>query len=227
MGPSGAGKSTIIALANGLVLPSDGSVHTLGVDSRALGRSAHRTVREQIGTVHQDFALVGPLRVAHNVAAGRLGRWGRLRTLASLIRLAEAHEVAAALDRVGIADKLWERADQLSGGQQQRVAIARVVFQQPRLVLADEPVSNLDPARSKSVLDVLLEVVEEEPGRTLVASLHDADLALSHCQRVVGLRDGRVQWDLPAASVTAEMLADLYAFEDVEADGPEERGTTT
>ena len=160
-----------------------------------------------------DFALVGPLRVAHNVAAGRLGDMGRIRALGTLLRRRGVPEVAAALDRVGIGDKVWERADQLSGGQQQRVAIARVVHQQPTLVLADEPVSSLDPARSKSVLDVLVELIEADPDRTLVASLHDAGLALSHCERVVGLRDGVVQFDLPSASVTDEMLADLYAFE--------------
>lgn len=214
VGPSGAGKSTIISLANGLVLPTAGSVQVLGTDTRELGRRRQRPVRRRIGTVHQDFALVGPLRVAHNVAAGRLGYWGRARALRSLLRPTNLGLIVDALDRVGIADKVWERADQLSGGQQQRVAIARVVFQRPSLVLADEPVSSLDPARSKSVLDVLVELVEIEPDRTLVTSLHDAGLALSHCERIVGLRDGTVEFDLPAASVTDEMLADLYALED-------------
>lgn len=213
VGPSGAGKSTIIALANGLVQPSSGVVRTLGVDSRSLPERRHRHVRRRVGTVHQDFALVGPLRVAHNVAAGRLGTWGRLRALRSLVRPADVDEIADALDRVGIADKLWERADQLSGGQQQRVAIARVVFQQPNLLLADEPVSSLDPARSKSVLDVLVEVVEPQAEGAFVTSLHDAGLALSHCDRVVGLRDGRVCFDRPSASVTPDMLDELYAFE--------------
>lgn len=223
VGPSGAGKSTIIAVANGLVMPTEGTARTLGVDTKVLARRRHRKVRRRIGTVHQGFALVGPLRVAHNVAAGRLGDWGRVRALLSLVRPAHVDELAAALDRLGIADKLWERADQLSGGQQQRVAIARVVFQQPTLLLADEPVSSLDPARSKSVLDVLVEIVESDDDRCLVTSLHDADLALSHCERVVGLRDGRVSFDLPAAAVTEDMLAALYAFED-EGAIVEERG---
>lgn len=217
VGPSGAGKSTIISLANGLVLPTGGSVHTLGVDTRSLADRRHRDVRRQVGTVFQDFALVGPLRVAHNVAAGRLGEWSRLRALASLFRPREVPQIAAALERVGIADKLWERADQLSGGQQQRVAVARVAFQAPRLLLADEPVSSLDPAWSNLVLEVLVESVESAPGRTLVTSLHDADLALRHCERIVGLRDGRVHFDLPAASVSAGMLTDLYAFEETDA----------
>lgn len=216
VGPSGAGKSTFVALANGLVLPTEGTVEVFGVDTRVLGQRRHRPTRRRIGTVHQSFALVGPLRVAHNVAAGRLGEWGRLQALRSLVRVRDVDAIAATLDRVGIGDKLWDRADQLSGGQQQRVAIARALFQHPELLLADEPLSSLDPTRSKSILQVLVDACSDGDERTLVASLHDAPLATSHAERIIGLREGRVAFDLPATDVTESLLEDLYV---IEADG--------
>ena len=214
VGPSGAGKSSILAVANGLVLPSSGRAEVFGVETTVLSRREHRATRRRIGTVHQDFALVGSLRVLHNVAAGRLGTWGRMRAIRSLIRPTDRDEIHAVLERVGIAEKIWHRTDQLSGGQQQRVAIARLLFQQPDLLLADEPVSSLDPTRSKSVLDVLVEACDAHPGRALVTSIHDAPLAVSHFTRVIGLRDGRTVFDEPTRNVTPEMLDRLYAFED-------------
>ena len=213
VGPSGAGKSTIIAVINGLVLPSSGVASAFGVDTRVLGRREHRATRRRIGTVHQDFALVGSLRVAHNVAAGRLGHWTQLEALRSLVRPSHRAEIIEVLEQVGIAQKLWDRTDNLSGGQQQRVAIARVLFQRPDLMLVDEPVSNLDPARSKGVLDVLVGACEADPDRALVASIHDAPLAVSHFTRVVGLRDGTMVFDMAARRVTPDLLDDLYAFE--------------
>lgn len=215
VGPSGAGKSTMIGLANGLTLPSQGRVEVLGVDTRELGRRRHRSTRARVGTVHQDFALVDSLRVVHNVAAGRLGTWGPWRALRSLLRPRDVEEISQVLHRVGVGDKIWERTANLSGGQKQRVAIARALFQQPVLFLADEPASNLDPTRSKSVLDILVEAAEVDD-RALVTSLHDAPLAQSHCQRVIGLAEGRVVFDLPAGEVTEELLVDLYALEDPE-----------
>jgi phosphonate transport system ATP-binding protein len=213
VGPSGAGKSTFISLANGRVLPSRGSVEVLGQDTTELARRRHRPTRRRIGTVYQNFALVGPLRVVHNVAAGRLGYWGRARALRSLVRPVDTDAIADALERVGIADKLWDRADQLSGGQQQRVAVARTLFQEPDLLLADEPVSSLDPARSEAILQVLGESCADDPGRTLVVSLHDPLLAAVHADRIIGLRGGRVEFDLAAGDVTPTVLADLYSFE--------------
>lgn len=213
VGPSGAGKSTLIGLANGLRLPTEGRVEVFGVDTRELGRRNHRPTRRRVGTVHQGFALVGPLRVAHNVAAGRLGSWGALRALRTLIRPSDSGAIAQVLTEVGIPEKIWDRTDQLSGGQQQRVAIARLLFQGADLMLADEPVSSLDPANSKAMLEVLREVCNAHAGRTLVASLHDAPLALSHCDRVIGLRDGRIEFDAPANSLDETDLAELYAFE--------------
>jgi len=213
VGPSGAGKTTVIGLANGTVAPTSGTVAILGVDSQSINRREHRSTRHRVATVYQDFALVPSLRVAHNVAAGRLGAWSALHALKSLVSPSERDAVYSVLEQVGIAEKLWERTDNLSGGQQQRVAIARALFQEPDLLLADEPVSNLDPTRSKSVLDTLLLAVEAVSVRTLIASIHDAPLALSHFGRVVGLRAGRLVFDLAVAEVTPDILDDLYAFE--------------
>ena len=216
IGPSGAGKSTILRLAAGLTLPTSGSVRVLGVESDQLGRRTNRNLRSRIGIISQDFALVGPLRVASNVAAGRLGAASWVRAVLSVVKPGPIDEIAATLDSVGIADKVWERADQLSGGQQQRTAIARALFQRPDLLLADEPVSALDPARSDAVMAVLAngETKGETGRRAVVASMHDAPLALDHCDRIIGLRDGQLQFDKPSNEVTDAMLAELYLIEE-------------
>ena len=218
IGPSGAGKSTILRLAAGLTLPSTGTTRVFDIGTAELGRRAHRQQRRRIGIISQDFSLIGPLRVASNVAAGRLGTASWLRAARTVMRPGPIDEIGAALDAVGIADKIWERADQLSGGQQQRTAIARALFQQPDLVLADEPVSALDPARSDAVMHVLAPPAADGANRTLIASMHDAPLALRHCDRIVALRDGRVRFDLPAAEVTEPMLDDLYRIDPAAAD---------
>lgn len=220
IGPSGAGKTTILSLANGLVMPTSGRVEIMGVDSAEMGKRVHRETRRLVGTIPQGNALVGPLRVAQNVASGRLGQWGLLQSLRSLARPADIEEIVAVLTQVGIPEKLWERADQLSGGQQQRVAIARALFQGARLLLADEPVSSLDPARSAAVLEVLEQTVpsangptNDTEGRALLASLHDAPLALRFCTRIIALRNGKVEFDKPVGDVDEAELEFLYEID--------------
>ena len=209
VGPSGAGKSTLLGLATGAVLPDAGSVEVLGQPLAGLSASSLRAVRRRVGMIHQHLDLVGPLRVVHNVNAGRLGTWSRRRALRSLLRPVAVAEVSEVLARVGIADKLQERTDRLSGGERQRVALARVLVQDPELVLADEPVSSLDPAHAEEVLDLLTECVAER-GAALLVSLHDFELARRRCDRVVGMRDGRVAFDLPAVEVTVDHARALY-----------------
>jgi phosphonate transport system ATP-binding protein len=226
IGPSGAGKTTVLSLANALVMPTAGRVEIMGVDTKELGNRSNRDVRRMVGTIPQGNALVGPLRVAQNVASGRLGQWGFVQALRSLVRPRDIEEIVAVLTQVGISEKLWERADQLSGGQQQRVAIARALFQGARLLLADEPVSALDPARSASVLEVLERAVPngvvagdvagvDSPagGRALIASLHDAPLALRFCTRVIALRDGKVEFDKPVTKVAQGEVDFLYEID--------------
>lgn len=209
VGPSGAGKTTLLNLCIAAVAPTTGSVSVLGHDLAAASPAELRALRRRIGTVYQQLHLVGPLRVVHNVNAGRLGSWTTARALRSLVRPVEVTTARDALARVGIADKLYERTDSLSGGEQQRVALARVLVQQPELILADEPVASLDPARAEEVMN-LLGTVLVDGTRTLMVSLHDFDLARRRCDRVVGLRDGGIAFDLPASEVTDDVGTTLY-----------------
>ncbi len=212
VGPSGAGKTTVLRLCTASVASSRGTVTVLGQDLRTANAAQLRDVRRRVGTVYQQLHLVGPLRVVHNVNGGRLGGWTRRRALRSLVSPVDVDVVHRALDRVGIADKLSERTDRLSGGEQQRVALARVLVQDPELILADEPVSSLDPARAEEVMDLLSEVVADR-SRTLLVSLHDFTLARRRCDRVVGVRRGRVVFDCPASEVTDDMGSALYRID--------------
>lgn len=211
VGPSGAGKSTLLGLCNGTVIPTQGRVEVLGEDLHALRSRARRLLRSRVATVHQRLHLVGPIRVVHNVNAGRLGSWPWWKSLFSLVRPLGTGEVVAALADMGVAHKVNERTDRLSGGEQQRVALARVVVQNPELVLADEPVSSLDPGRAREVMELLTLLAED--GRTLVVSLHAFELAREYCDRVVGLRDGRVLFDRPASEVDEALAAQLYRID--------------
>ncbi len=166
----------------------------------------------QVGTIHQQFHLVDNLRVIHNVNAGHLGRWSLARALVSLLWPLETRKALAALEQVGIGETLYARTGQLSGGQQQRVALARVLVQNPRAILADEPVSSLDPERSREIMDLLRDL-SRETGMTLVTSIHAVAFARSHFGRVIGLRAGRILFDRPAAEVTPAMIDALYRIE--------------
>ncbi|WP_197677190.1 phosphonate ABC transporter ATP-binding protein [Friedmanniella luteola] len=212
VGPSGAGKSTLLALCTAAVRPTSGTVEVLGQDLTSATPRQLAAVRRRVGALYQRLHLVGRLRVVHNVNAGRLGAWPWWRALLSLVRPLEVAAARQALARTGIEALVDARTDELSGGEQQRVALARLLVQDPELVLADEPVSSLDPARAEEVLRLLGETATGRE-RTLLVSLHDVDLALRHCDRVVGVRAGRVVFDLPAAAVTADLRRQLYAFE--------------
>jgi phosphonate transport system ATP-binding protein len=209
VGASGAGKSTLLGVVNGTVPPTAGSVRVLGADPAGLRGRELRRLRARVGTVHQHLELVGPLRVVHNVNAGRLAAWSPMRAAWSLFRPQGADDVAAALARVGLADRLYARTDRLSGGQRQRVALARLLVQRPELVLADEPASALDPALADTALELLGELAADRGG-ALLACLHDPALALRHCDRVVGLVDGRIVLDSPAAALSARDLDGFY-----------------
>lgn len=213
IGPSGAGKSTLINLLNGTLLPTQGEVWVLGRNLARLHSQSLRQVQRQIGTIYQQFHLVDNLRVIHNINAGHLGHWSVVRAAVSLIFPLELETAAQALTKVGIPEKLYERTDRLSGGQQQRVAIARVLVQNPAAILADEPISHLDPERSREIMQ-LLRQLSQDSGKTLVTSLHAVEYARSHFQRLIGLRQGRILFDAPTEVVTSEMIEDLYRTED-------------
>lgn len=212
VGPSGAGKSTLLNLLNGSLRPSEGIMRALGLDLAQLSPKMLRQVQRQIGFVYQQFHLVDNLRVVHNVNAGALGRWSLLKAAWSLVWPQEVERAAQALTQVGIPEKLYARTDQLSGGQQQRVALARVLVQNPVAILADEPISNLDPERGREIMDLLFRL-SEEMGKTLVVSLHTIEYAYTHCHRIIGLREGSVLFDAPPAEVTPAMVTALYRIE--------------
>ena len=212
VGPSGAGKSTLLAVCGGSLRPDVGDVEVLGERLTGLSAGSLREVRRRVGVIHQRLHLVGQLRVVHNVNAGHLGRWSTWQALTSLVRPRQLQMAREALDRTGIAHTLFARTDELSGGEQQRVALARVLVQDPDLVLADEPVSSLDPARADEVMRLLCQTVAT-PARTLLVSLHDFDLAVRRCDRVVGIDDGRIRFDLPAAEVDSGLRDALYALD--------------
>jgi phosphonate transport system ATP-binding protein len=209
LGSSGAGKSTLLALLSGSLEPTAGSVEVFGENPAELSGVRRRLLQRRIGSIHQDLALIEQVRVLHNVNAGRLGEWSTARALASLVWPRSLGAVRDALDHVDLGWALHERTERLSGGERQRVAVARLLVQAPELVLADEPVSSLDPVRAEGVLGLL---GTSTAVRTLVASLHQPELAGEHCTRVVGLRAGQVVFDRPSADVSDTALHDLYAL---------------
>ena len=212
IGPSGAGKTSLLRVAAASLRPSGGRVDMLGAHPWQVGPGELRRLRARIGVIHQAPPIPPRLRVVTAVLAGRLGTWtiGRaLRSLAYPSDIAGAREALAGLD---LADRLFDRCDRLSGGELQRVGIARVLYQRPALLLADEPVSALDPSLSEMAIGQLI-AQSEAHGTTLVASLHAVDLALRWFPRIVGLRAGEVAFDRPAGEVTTSMLHELYANE--------------
>lgn len=211
IGPSGAGKSTLLNLLNGTLAPSSGCVMVLGQNLQQLNGRQRRQVQHRIGTIYQQHHLVTNLSVVHNVNAGHLGRWSLAQAAWSLVWPQAIKPAAEALDRVGIKEKLYMRVDHLSGGQQQRVAIARVLVQDPIVILADEPIASLDPARSQDLMG-LLQQLTETTGKTLVVSLHDIEFAFRYCTRLIGLRAGQMMWDAPPHQVSDRMIQALYAL---------------
>ena len=210
IGPSGAGKTSLLGLLGTAHAPSGGRVEVLGGEPARLTPGALRRLRTRLGTVHQAPPIPARQRAVTAVLAGRLGRWPAWKALASLFYPQDIAGARTALARVDLADKLFQRCDRLSGGQLQRVGIARVLYQQPELILADEPVSALDPALARATIGLLVDEARSR-GATLVASLHAVDLALEHFPRIVGVRAGRIAFDRPAAEVTPQMLDALYA----------------
>lgn len=212
IGPSGAGKTTLLSVIGTAMAPSQGRRSVLGDEVPASSAGAPRLLRARIGTVHQAPPIPPRQRVVTAVLAGRLGRWPAWKALASLLYPQDTAGAREALARVQLADKLFARCDQLSGGQLQRVGIARVLYQQAELILADEPVAALDPALALSTVQLLVHEAAAR-GATLVASLHAVDLALACFARIVGIRDGAIAFDLPAAEVTQDHLRALYGSE--------------
>jgi phosphonate transport system ATP-binding protein len=212
IGPSGAGKTSLLRVIGSSLRATEGRVEALAANPWQLSAGGLRRLRARIGVVHQAPPIPPRLRVVSAVLAGRLGTWPMWKALASLAYPADIAGARDALSRLDMADRLFDRCDRLSGGQLQRVGIARVLYQRPELLLADEPVSALDPALADAAVGELI-AHSAATGATLVASLHAVDLALKWFPRIVGMRGGEVTFDLPAAQVTRAMLHQLYATE--------------
>jgi phosphonate transport system ATP-binding protein len=212
IGPSGAGKTTLMHAVAAALRPGAGAVMLDGTAPWALPRRALRKLRGRLFLAPQVPPLPPRQRVVTAILAARLpaqGLWSSLRSLFYPDDIAGAH---AALARFDLADKLFERVDRLSGGERQRVGLARALLSPATLWLIDEPLSALDPTRARQAIATLVDESKAR-GVTLVATLHQVDVALEHFARIVGLKAGRVAFDLPAPQVTREMLAELYGSE--------------
>ncbi|TCD13342.1 phosphonate ABC transporter ATP-binding protein [Oricola cellulosilytica] len=208
LGASGAGKTTLLALLDGRLLAWRGRASVLGAPIDP-DHPPSRDRRADSGFIFQEFALVERSTVLRNVLNGRLGRMPPLRAVLGAPTPSDLEVARAALDDCGISDLADRRVDSLSGGQRQRVAIARCLAQEPRLILADEPVSNLDPARAAEILTLLTGVAGAR-GATVLFSSHQPDLARRFAQRIVGMRGGRIVFDVPVAELNEDATADLY-----------------
>jgi phosphonate transport system ATP-binding protein len=219
IGPSGAGKTSLLRLLATALQPSTGRLELLDSQPWALGAGARQRLRTRIGLIHQTPPLPPRQRVVTAVLAGKLGQWSLGKSLLNLLHPQDIAGAEAALARLDLTDKLFQRCDQLSGGQLQRVGIARVLYQAPELILADEPVSAMDPVLADHTLGVLNREAAAR-GVTLLASLHAVDLALAHFPRIIGLRDGRILFDHPAEQVGQAELDALYANEQLQTSVP-------
>ncbi len=211
IGPSGAGKTTLLRMCAGVLWPSSGTVTVLGKTTGELrGRGLCR-LRKQIGFLHQQDNLVPALRVAHNVLMGRLGEWSVPRALWSLLAPQQLDAAHAALQSVELGDRLWSMPGELSGGEQQRVAIARLLVQNPKVLLADEPVSALDIRLGREVVRLLLDLAARTC--TTIVSLHSLELLSEGFDRVVALRAGEIVFDGVPTQLTRQLLQEIYGTE--------------
>ncbi len=221
IGLSGSGKSTLLRCINRLVEPTSGRIEWHGKDIISAKPGELRNIRRKIGMIFQQFNLVNRSSVMTNVLTGRLGYISRWVSLLGLWPKTEKARAIRALERMGIAEKVSSRADTLSGGQQQRVGIARALMQEPKLILADEPIASLDPVLSHSILGYL-EQLNQEENITIICSLHFLDLVHRYASRVIALKDGQLVFDGPPHIIDRAKFKEIYGeeAEDVHATTP-------
>jgi phosphonate transport system ATP-binding protein len=212
IGPSGAGKSTLIRCINRLVEPSGGTILFYGREVTALPGRALRHLRRDIGMIFQEFNLINRMSVMDNVLSGRLGYTGNVRTFFRAFARDDVQRALEMLHRVGLQDHVDKRADELSGGQRQRVGIARALMQGPKLMLLDEPTSALDPKISREVMG-LIKTMAEEFGVPCLCNIHDVQLAMEFCNKIIGLQDGVKMFDGPTEDMDQAKLDEIYAME--------------
>lgn len=211
IGRSGAGKSTLLRLINRLIDPTSGSISFQGSEVTALKGRALRAWRRDCAMIFQQFNLVDRLDVITNVLIGRLAEHGFLSSMAMRFTDEERAMAIQALDRLDLVPQALQRAGTLSGGQQQRVAIAKALVQQPKIMLADEPIASLDPANATLVMDGLKQINTED-GLTVMVNLHTLDTARAYCDRIIAMRDGRVFFDGSARQLTDDVVRDIYGL---------------
>ena len=212
IGRSGAGKSTLLRLINRLVDPTSGSISFDGTEITALRGKALREWRRDCAMIFQQFNLVERLDVLTNVLIGRLAEHGFLSSMAMRFTDEERTMAVQALDRLDLVPQALQRAGTLSGGQQQRVAIAKALVQQPKIMLADEPIASLDPANATLVMDGLREINRQD-GITVLVNLHTLDTARAYCTRIIAMRLGRVMFDGTTKQLTDDVVRDIYGSE--------------
>ena len=209
IGLSGAGKSTLIRTINRMHDITEGRLTVDDVDVMSLQGKALRSFRRRIGMIFQSFNLITRTTVIKNVLTAFVRDMPWWRAVFGIYTKEEKLKALEALDKVGILDKAFVRADQLSGGQQQRVALARTLAQDPQIILADEPVASLDPVTAKQVMDDFRHI-NEDMGITILINIHHVELALQYAERVIGIRAGEVVYDGPAAKVDQAVLDSIY-----------------
>jgi phosphonate transport system ATP-binding protein len=209
IGRSGAGKSTFLRMMNRLTSASEGVLSFEGRNVLELSGKAKRDWQSTCAMIFQQFNLVPRMDVVSNVLHGTLGRRSTLATMFNLYPASDIHQAIDILDRLGIAQHAEKRAEALSGGQQQRVAIARALMQDPKVILADEPIASLDPMNAQTVMEALRRIHDED-GRMVIANLHTLDTARRYCDRIIGMRDGRMVFDGTPAQLTTGVARDIY-----------------
>lgn len=209
IGRSGAGKSTLLRMINRLTDATAGEVAFEGRDVLGLKGKRKRAWQADCAMIFQQFNLVPRLDVVTNVVFGALNRRGALASLFSIFPKADISRAIDILERLGVAEHATQRAESLSGGQQQRVAIARALMQDPKLVLADEPIASLDPLNAQGVMESLRRIHTED-GKTVICNLHTLDTARRYCDRIIGMSAGRVVFDGPASELTTAAAREIY-----------------
>ena len=212
IGLSGSGKSTLLRCINRLIEPTQGQILWNGEDVTAASPNELRRFRRKIGMVFQHFNLVHRSKVITNVLAGRLGYVNPIWSLLDRFPKEDIAKAIKQMERVGIADKAYQRADELSGGQQQRVGIARALMQDPEMILADEPVASLDPVLAHSIMKHL-EDINKSDGVTVLCSLHFLDLVHRYADRVIALNEGKLMFDGPPQEIDDAKFKDIYGRE--------------
>lgn len=212
IGPSGAGKSTLLNIIAKTIEKEAGDL--IIANKKVEEYKSLRSYSQTVGMIRQDLDLVLQLPVVHNVLAGKMGEWSNLKSFLSLLYPKDNQLAFDALKKVGIEHKLYEMTENLSGGEKQRVAIARLLLQKPEILLADEPVSSLDPARADDIIGLLCNLTTLNK-QTLIASLHSVELALKYFDRIIGLRNGEIVFNLPVKNIDNTMLNSLYDLEGV------------